>query len=358
MAALCCKPCELLCQGCGELCKCIDKGCACCCKACQAPCDCMYKCCCPSDKPSPIFLTFSGIICGIAIILSVSGLSSSKSECNAPIGTFLIIGILINGALLGFAIYLYWQFSRPYGQAAESNQQSDNNPLARAGNMFCYDPVVFVYLLVLAGTFVMAIMGAIWLGQADKAKCSSGERSAASSVVTCMWIYLLAGSVVIMISLCVECARVKEVQNIQAAQHRPSISLMPLGPSGFMKRLFFPRHTVTVVQTHQPANIPTQNAYNNNNNNNNSNNNIPYAVPANQPPAAVNSQGPPGRPQQAWGAPNQQQQGQQPAQGGSSLAGLAAQGLRFGANLLAPKPPPTNQAQPQQGHRDLGNSAM
>eukprot|EP00961_Rhodomonas_salina_P049645 667349-Rhodomonas_salina.1 len=35
MAALCCKPCELLCQGCGELCKCIDKGCACCCKACQ-----------------------------------------------------------------------------------------------------------------------------------------------------------------------------------------------------------------------------------------------------------------------------------------------------------------------------------
>eukprot|EP00961_Rhodomonas_salina_P250266 3383225-Rhodomonas_salina.2 len=47
-----------------------------------------------------------------------------------------------------------------------------------------------------------------------------------------------------------------------------------------------------------PANIPTQNAYNNNNNNNNSNNNIPYAVPANQPPAAVNSQGPPGRPQQ------------------------------------------------------------
>lgn len=131
---------------------------------------------------------------------SVSGLSSSKSECNAPIGTFLIIGILINGALLGFAIYLYWQFSRPYGQAAESNQQSDNNPLARAGNMFCYDPVVFVYLLVLAGTFVMAIMGnipilcfsrltrcpaltsavlppgAIWLGQADKAKCSSGER--------------------------------------------------------------------------------------------------------------------------------------------------------------------------------------
>ena len=78
--------------------------------------------------------------------------------------------------------------------------RAESTVTMRASNMFCYDPVVFLYMLVLAGGAVMSILGSTWV----KSECSGSN---ATVVTSFFWIYVFGGGVVIMLSLCVECGR-------------------------------------------------------------------------------------------------------------------------------------------------------
>ena len=101
MAALLCKPCELFCQGCS---KCIDEGCNCFGKVCDGTCKMCHGFCCPPHAPSPIFLTFTFIVCGIPIVVGLVGLAEGASPgCDQPIVAGLGASILINALLIAFA---------------------------------------------------------------------------------------------------------------------------------------------------------------------------------------------------------------------------------------------------------------
>ena len=195
MASYCFKPCEYI----G---KCIDKGCECGCKACDAacsaPCQAFGKCCCPPDKPSPIFLTYSLAVCGIPAVLALLGMTSAK-DCANNVKVFLGVMLALNLALIAFAIYLYHRFSQPYS-GVDQEGRAESTVTMRASNMFCYDPVVFLYMLVLAGGAVLSILGSTWV----KSGCSGSN---ATAVTSFFWIYIFGGIVVIMLSLCVECGR-------------------------------------------------------------------------------------------------------------------------------------------------------
>ena len=139
--------------------------------------------------------------------------------------------IVVNLAMIGFAWYFYNQFSKPYTGQDEGGRQ-ETGVWSRACNMFCYDPVVFVYLATLLAGFVLSILGATWNN-----KCTGpgapGAHGNASFVGGMFWFYLFGGVVVISLSLCVECGRTNGVTVQQQApiQRRPNL----------MQRLFFPR---------------------------------------------------------------------------------------------------------------------
>ena len=108
MASYCFKPCEYI----G---KCIDKGCECGCRACgaacSAPCAAFGQCCCPPDKPSPIFLTYSVAVCGIPAVMALLGMTSAKN-CGDNVKVYLGVMLALNIALIAFAMYLYHRFSQ------------------------------------------------------------------------------------------------------------------------------------------------------------------------------------------------------------------------------------------------------
>mmetsp|Transcript_46929 Transcript_46929/g.73453 ORF Transcript_46929/g.73453 Transcript_46929/m.73453 type:complete len:361 (-) Transcript_46929:1247-2329(-) len=357
MASFCFKPCELFATGlgksCGAFCRCVDKGCVCCCKACQAPCDYCHTFCCPSDKPSPIFLTFSVIVCGIGALTAVIGLGSGTS-CNSPLAALLVLILVVNVMLIAFAFYLYREFSK-------GRKEGNSDPTKKAWNMFCYDPVVFFYLCTLAAAFVIAILGSVWGGAAKLTECSSVLMNASSAGVTLLWIYLMGGGFVICLSFCVECARQNEGQAIPGARPQGATHNNPVWDRrSLLDRLFFPRsdhvHTQGAAWPaggQQPNQVPyAQNVPEN----------IPYAqnVPdrtaAPQPPAYQ----PQAYQQQAPVQINTQQQQQEPPQqsggeavkaAGKKAATGLAQGLRMGANFLEKQ----LQKQPQQNPAQSNN---
>lgn len=309
MAAFCCKPCEYL----G---KCIDKGCECGCKACgtlcSAPCTALGEFCCPVNAPSPIFLSYSVVVCGIPAVVAVTGIASGAADCG-NIMIFFGAMIVINLMLIGFAFYLYKQFSKPY-QGVNHQGHTEANALSRASNLFCYDPVVFVYLLTIVAGIVLSILGSMWSGGCK----SSSATSTATTVSMLFWVYIFGGVFVICLSLCVECGRTQGVQ-VQP-QHRPS-GFLGIGGGGFVQRLFFPRANMMSVPAAGSGSGP----------------NIPYAQPAPahvQPPPQANYF-PPQAQEYAANAPSAppQQHGAAPTPA-QQAAAAAAKGLRFGANML------------------------
>lgn len=326
MAAYCCKPCEYL----G---KCIDKGCECGCKFCGAvctkPCQCLGEFFCPPDRPSPIFLTYSAVVCGIPAVVAVIGMASGTDCGNLMV--FFGAMAAINLLLIAFAFYLYKQFSKPYG-GSDPQGNTETNPMARASNMFCYDPVVFFYLLTIGAGVVLSIMGAIWSGgcgsgSAEKNAENNSAKDSADAVMFLFWTYIFGGMCVICLSLCVECGRQQQQQ--QQQQPARTSGFMGMAGGGLVQRLFFPRANVTAVGGGgggggagggRPAFVP-------------------YAQPAPPPAQYPTTQAPTTQntlPQAAPASlPMAQEPVQQPAQGaGATAASLAAKGLRFGANML------------------------
>eukprot|EP00277_Geminigera_cryophila_P024327 CAMPEP_0179466916 /NCGR_PEP_ID=MMETSP0799-20121207/48156_1 /TAXON_ID=46947 /ORGANISM="Geminigera cryophila, Strain CCMP2564" /LENGTH=253 /DNA_ID=CAMNT_0021272025 /DNA_START=395 /DNA_END=1156 /DNA_ORIENTATION=- len=238
----------------------------------------------------------------------------------------------INLMLIGFAFYLYRQFSQPY-QGVNPQGQVQGNAVSRAGNLFCYDPVVFVYLLTLLAGIVLSILGATWAQGCEPVSAAT----TAGTVTALFWVYLCGGVLVICVSLCVECARTT-THPIQQhlPQSRPS-AFLAISGGGLLQRLFFPRANMTSVNGGSGAPQGSNSGYGGS---------VPSAYPAahvHQPPQS-NSQAPNAR-AQSWepplpsAPPPPQAQAQGSAQtaaqtAAQQAAAAAAKGLRMGANLL------------------------
>ncbi len=117
-------------------------------------------------RPSPIFLTFTILLNAIPapISLAIAIINISKT-CSSPVSAFLIISAVTNIFMIVFASYLYWQFAKPYEPVCVLSQFEEymqdilastvqrpkdictqgDNPAARAGKIFCYDPMVFIF---------------------------------------------------------------------------------------------------------------------------------------------------------------------------------------------------------------------
>eukprot|EP00283_Hemiselmis_rufescens_P008743 CAMPEP_0173423632 /NCGR_PEP_ID=MMETSP1357-20121228/3865_1 /TAXON_ID=77926 /ORGANISM="Hemiselmis rufescens, Strain PCC563" /LENGTH=243 /DNA_ID=CAMNT_0014386779 /DNA_START=81 /DNA_END=809 /DNA_ORIENTATION=+ len=243
MAALCCKPCELCCKFFGT---CIDEGCKCCCAVCTKPCELFHDFCCPTNRPSPIFLTFSVIVCGLPMIAGIIGLASGTSDpCDQPLFIYLAVSIVLNLLLIGFAVHLYLAFSKPY-----TGGPHDSNPMSRGSHMFCYDPIVLVFFLVFGGLLVMTIMGSVWSGTADQ--CNAEILSSTSTAVGFGWAYIIGGGIVLSFSWCVECGRVKNQGHIPV--HHAGQNITVIKKPSLVERLFFPRPVPVVANPVPPPN--------------------------------------------------------------------------------------------------------
>jgi len=340
MAALLCKPCDLFCQGCS---KCIDEGCNCRGKVCDGTCKACHSVCCPANAPSPIFLTFTLVVCGIPAVIALAGLvEGASSGCDQPIVIGLGASIGINALLIAFAVYLFYTFSRPY-----TGQHGDENVWKRGTHMFCYDPAVLCFFFIYAGAIAIAILGPVWSSRASQLFCHGSLSRSMNTVSGFFWFYILGGVFVISLSWCVEAGRRKHqpIPGIgAAAQQMPRQSAV--------QRLFFPQShvVVRVQQPHQPAggrpgagnpgNIPVVQAVPVANN---------YAPPP--APAEPNLQPHPGAYDDQTGAPlgqnvppayvNQQQEQHREQSDADKVkaaagqaAALGAQALKAGGNML------------------------
>lgn len=235
----------------------------------------------------------------------------------------------INLMLIGFAFYLYHQFSQPY-QGVHPQGQVEGNTVSRAGNLFCYDPVVFVYLLTLVAGIVLSILGATWAQG-----CVPISAATTTGFVTALfWVYLFGGVLVICLSLCVECGRTTTQpmqQHLPVPQSRMS-SFLAISGGSLLQRLFFPRANMmisvngasgaargSVPSAHPAAHVhqPHQ-----------SNSQAPNAGSQSWEPALASTLPPP---QQAHNQAQAQGSAQTAAQ---QAAAAAAKGLRMSVNLL------------------------
>mmetsp|Transcript_13366 Transcript_13366/g.26353 ORF Transcript_13366/g.26353 Transcript_13366/m.26353 type:complete len:348 (-) Transcript_13366:359-1402(-) len=257
MAALCCKPCEYFGKACGT---CVDEGCKCCCAMCTKPCELLHSFCCPTNRPSPIFLTFSAIVCGLPMIAAVVGLASGASEpCDQPMVTYLGVSIVLNLLLIAFAVHLYLAFCKPY-----TGGPHDSSPMSRGSHMFCYDPIVFCFFLVFGGFSVMTILGSIWNGTSKV--CDETITSSTSTATAFGYAYFLGGGIVLSFSWCIECGRHK-TSGHQLPTHmghtQNGSNVVRVHKQSMIERLFFPR-PIPVVAVPQPqpqaqnvqANVP------------------------------------------------------------------------------------------------------
>jgi hypothetical protein len=244
-------------------------------------------------QPSPIFLTYSIVVCGIPAIAAGASFASTNG-CPGQFMVFLGGMIAVNVALIGFAVYFYNQFAKPYTGQDEGGRR-ETGVMSRASNMFCYDPVVFVYLLALGAGIVLAILGISW-----SSSCEASAKSNAALVMSMFWLYIFGGIAVISLSLCVECGRTSGVTVQHAQQGAPAA----VHKMTVMQRLFFPR-----------SNMPTAQAVH-----------VPYAQPA----------PPPGHPQPAFVNPPYTHNTQLP-QAQVRLCGIACS-LRLPSHLRACPP--------------------
>jgi hypothetical protein len=117
-------------------------------------------------RPSLIFLTFTILLNAIPAPISLAiALVYISKTCSSLVVLFLIISAATNMFMIAFASYLHWQFAKPYESVSvlmyfeeyvqhilastvqkpkEICTQGDN-PAARAGKIFCYDPMVFIF---------------------------------------------------------------------------------------------------------------------------------------------------------------------------------------------------------------------
>jgi hypothetical protein len=86
----CCLPCDALaamCEGCSRACNGLCERCDC------------TVCCCPPGKPSPVFLSYTLLVCGLPqAVAAVAGLVALKDKCDQNLQLYLILNVRLLGS--------------------------------------------------------------------------------------------------------------------------------------------------------------------------------------------------------------------------------------------------------------------
>ena len=147
---------------------------------------------CPSDKPSPIFSTFSCCINGLGIIWSIIRLASRNNECESAARTWLILGIITMAGNCFFAFYIYFRFAHKVRQYSASKA---------AWKLFMYDWGVCMHWFWL-------IWHIVWMVVASgRSNSGLGCDSMINIVIVLLILYLAIGSVLVCFSIMTEGCR-------------------------------------------------------------------------------------------------------------------------------------------------------
>jgi hypothetical protein len=174
---VCTAPCRLM----GHLCNGVCQVCSGCCHGCETCCQQVSQVLCTS--PLSIYVTVATIFNAPPIYLGLQQLLDL--ECRGS--QWLVVNALFGVGHVAAAIYMALKI-RPDGANGSS-------PLARAGHLFCYDPVMAIYILVLA---------AIWSlnGKASNS-CSDDSHVATMAVAMAFgWAFLGVGVAALSIGVC------------------------------------------------------------------------------------------------------------------------------------------------------------
>jgi hypothetical protein len=198
MAAVLCNACGDICSGacevCGHVCtapcKLCGNLCEGCCHGCEACCQSVTQVMCTS--PFSIYAT-------VAIVFNVPpfylGLTQVVGlECRGS--QWLVVNGVFCLAHLVAAIYM--------AQQVRPSSSDGGSPLARAGHLFCYDPWMAVYILVLGGFFVWLWTGAAWSlnGKASNG-CLDDDHVATMAVAMGFgWAFFSLGVAALAIGVC------------------------------------------------------------------------------------------------------------------------------------------------------------
>jgi hypothetical protein len=197
MAAVLCNACGDICSGacevCGHVCtapcKLCGNLCEGCCHGCEACCQSVSQVLCTS--PFSIYVTVATIFNGPPLYMGLKELAGL--ECRGS--QWLVINGVFCLAHCVAAIYMALQI-RPSNEGGST--------MARAGHLFCYDPWMALYILVLAAFFVWLWTGAIWSLNGKAANgCQDDDHVTAMAVAMGFgWAFFAVGVAALAIGVC------------------------------------------------------------------------------------------------------------------------------------------------------------
>merc|ERR1711934_165329 len=178
MAALLCKPCEALCEGCGWCFGRCSEACGECWKECckgfekcvQCACgECCHECCCSPSRPTPFYSTWAVAMGGAVIGLGATAAAADADGCSNNLMIYNILGLLMGLLHIFFALYYYFLFIKKAQEAAaeaggegQEGDFSKVNMSAEAYKIFMYDPWTALYILLYIFGFIWGILGISW----------------------------------------------------------------------------------------------------------------------------------------------------------------------------------------------------
>ncbi|KAK9809135.1 hypothetical protein WJX72_009916 [[Myrmecia] bisecta] len=185
-------------------------------------CTALNRCFCPEDGPSPIFLTYTVLLNTAPAVASIIlAALSFHNDCAKPLHTFLLIMALVfNPFMIGFAMRIYVKFSEP-GDVEQAHKDScccaaESWVCEKAERLCMYEPAVFVYLLFAPAAIAWSIVGLVWISKSEDQRAPNGPSidCPASLITMSKWasvlmlVYLAGTILVIGFSMCVECSRI------------------------------------------------------------------------------------------------------------------------------------------------------
>ncbi|CAB9506205.1 expressed unknown protein [Seminavis robusta] len=208
MAAVLCNACGDICNGacevCGHVC---SKPCQACGQVCNGFCDGCEACCSSfgnlCSSPFSIYVTVATIFNLPSVYFGL--MEVADMECRGSQWLFVNAILCLVNVIAAF--YMAVAVTREESTSSEQQVVAGRQPtsaFARAGYMFCYDPWIAVYILVLTGFFCWLWTGGIWSLNGKAANGCNGDTSGAK-IATALgfgWAFFFFGIGALMIGMC------------------------------------------------------------------------------------------------------------------------------------------------------------
>ena len=186
--------------------------CQACGAACGSSCKAVEFCCCPANRPSPIFVFFAVLMNGLVILFAIMGLVADNEVGNVKVddpNIWLIIMLIVALINILFSFYIYCRFHTMTSQLPGpdgTNPQAKMSPWGAAWKLMMYDVGVCFFILVAIFTWVWLIVKSKYECNFPATACTDKE-DAMDNIAICMWVFTLLGGVVIALSLCTQCCK-------------------------------------------------------------------------------------------------------------------------------------------------------